>query len=66
MGIEIGDNVEFFKLVKIDPAKRVDFADEFTEVAIRLKNSDFSMKSIEGIIHQKEKLQSQISNLTTY
>ena len=66
MGIELGESVEFFKLVKIDPNSKLDSHSDLNEVAVRLKNSEFSMKNIEGIIQQKEKLQEQISNRTTY
>ncbi|CAI2379360.1 unnamed protein product [Moneuplotes crassus] len=66
IGVEIGDNVEFFKLVKIDPNNKMEFTSEMTEVAIRLKNSEFSLQSIEGMMTQKEKLQEQITNLASY
>jgi hypothetical protein len=66
MGMDLGDNVEFFKLVKIDPNTKNEINEDFIEVAVRLKNSDFSMKTIESIIQQKEKLQEQISKLTSY
>ena len=66
MGMDLGDNVEFFKLVKIDPNSKNENNEDVIEVAVRLKNSDFSMKTIESIIQQKEKLQEQISKLTSY
>lgn len=65
IGMDWGDNVEFFKLVKIEPGSKIEGTD-FTEVAVRLKNSDFSMKTIESIIQQKEKMQEQIERLTSY
>lgn len=36
MGIDIGENAEFFRLVKFDP-NTFDDNSEFTEVAVRLK-----------------------------
>ncbi len=66
IGMEIGDNVEFFKLVKIDPNNKLEFNSGTEEVAIRLNNSEFSLQSIEGMMNQKDKLQEQITNLTSY
>ena len=66
IGVEVNDNVEFFQLVKIDPHNKVNYNSGAAEIAIRIKNSEFSLQSIEGMMSQKEKLQEQITNLTSY
>ena len=66
MGIKLGEEVEFFKLVKIDKNTKIDTSTSLNEVAVRLKNSEFSMKNIEDIINQKEKLQERIGDLTQH
>ena len=63
MGISRADDVEFFRLVKYDPNWQGNEEGEFVEIAIRVKNSEFSMKTIEGIIHQNEKLHEQIEKM---
>lgn len=64
MGINVDENVEFFQLVKFDPKQKINTGnDDFVEVAVRVKNSQFSMKSIEGMIQQNEKLQDQIEKM---
>lgn len=63
MGIDVSDGVDFFKLVKFDPNQKCEEAGDFIEVAVRLKNSEFSMRTIEGIIQQKERLQDQVDKL---
>jgi hypothetical protein len=65
IGIDCGEHVEFFKLVKIEPGDKFEDSDS-SEVAVRLKNSEFSMKTVEEIIQQKEKMQEQIERLTSY
>lgn len=63
IGISKTDSVEFFKLVKFDPKSPFQERDDFIEVAVRVKNSEFSMKTIENLIQQKEKMQDQIEKL---
>lgn len=63
MGIARPEDVEFFKLVKYEPNSRDSEESEFVEIAIRVKNSEFSMKSIENMIQQNERLQEQIEKM---
>lgn len=63
MGITRPDDIEFFKLVKYDPNLRDSEDAEFIEIAIRVKNSEFSMKTIENMIQQNERLQEQIEKM---
>uniref|UniRef100_A0A7S3J724 Uncharacterized protein n=1 Tax=Euplotes harpa TaxID=151035 RepID=A0A7S3J724_9SPIT len=59
MGLPLTNNVEFFKLIKYDPSQESEREGDFIEIAVRLKNSEFSMKNIENLILQNEKFQDQ-------
>ena len=64
MGLNMSENnVEFFKLVKFNPNEVQESDEDFVEIAVRLKNSEFSLKNVEVIIQQKEKLQDQIDKM---